>query len=277
LLPLLILVSAKAISQTNQSIRRQIDSLKLLSTKAGNDTLQLKYFTSMARLYRFVDVDSSKHLLKQAIESYKIKKVDKRMHAFAYNVIADIFRVEQKIDSALFYYEEAYQYFLNDENPKPYLAIAPSYGNFLIKNKEVDKGINIFRKAIQIAIDNNDNHNLSYLYASLGNILYEIQDDKAKAKTIFKKGIVASKKMDNEKNFLRTNMSFNLGLAKISFDDGKIDSTIYYAKNALTMAHGAMYYQKALISCNLLCQSSRNSEHQSNNQNKDSKACNPST
>ncbi len=252
---ILILSCTRSAGQAKQNLRQQIDSLRLLSSVAGNDTLQLRHFTNMARLYRFVDVDSSKYFLKQAIESHKAKKVDNRKHAFAYNVIADIYRVEQKTDSALIYFEEAYQLFLGGEDSKPYLAIAPPYGNLLIKNKEVDKGVKIIQKAIQVAIDNKDNHNLSFLYANFGNVLYEIQDDKTKAKAIFEKGIITSKEIKNRNHFVRVNIGFNLGLAKIQLDEGRADSTIFYAKKALDLAREVQYTQKALFSCNLLSQS----------------------
>lgn len=252
---LLLLINTRSSGQTNQTLQQQIDSLRFLSTVEGNDTLQLHSFTSMARLYRFVDVDSSKYFLKQAIDRHKIKKVDKRNHAFAYNVLADIYRVEQKSDSALMYFEEAYQLFLDDEDPGPYLAIAPPYGNLLIKNKEVDKGVEIFQEAIQTAIENHDNHNLSFLYANFGNVLYEIQDDKTKAKAVFEKGIITSKKIKNRIHFVRVNIGFNLGLARIHLDHGRVDSTIFYAKNALDLAREVRYSQKALIACNLLSQS----------------------
>lgn len=238
-------------SQDNQSIYRIIDSLRTEYIHGENDSINLSRFTSMARYYRYVDVDSSKILLREAISQYKIKKINREGQAFAYNVIADIYRLEQNVDSTRYYYEEAFDLFQNLVNPDPLLAIAPAYGNFLVKNGEAEKGIEVLRKAIQVAIENDDNHSLSFLYASLGNIIANVQDDHLTAKSIFEKGLESSKNID-EVNFKRVNATINLGLATIFFDEKKIDSTIAHAELALKMSEEIAFYQKALISCNTL-------------------------
>ena len=208
----------------------------------------------MAKYYRYVDVDSSKILLRKAIELHKLKKVDNEMHAFAYNVIADIYRLEQNVDSTKYYYKEGVNWFQNEIDPSPLLALASPYGNFLVKNKEIDKGVEVLQKAIQLAIENDDNHNLSFLYASLGNVIYSVQNDHLTAALIFKKGIESSKNLDDI-SFKRVNTGFNLGLAKIFLDQKNSDSTIVYAEKALRMSEEVQYFQKALVSCNILCQS----------------------
>ena len=249
-----IIFFSNIICQDNQSIYKTIDSLRDLSIEYKNDTLRLVNFTLMAKYYRYVNIDSSKILLRKAIELHKLKKVDNKMHAFAYNVIADIYRLEQNVDSTKYYYKEGVNWFQNEIDPSPLLALASPYGNFLVKNKEIDKGVEVLQKAIQLAIENDDNHNLSFLYASLGNIIYSVQNDNLTAASIFKKGIESSKNIDSI-SFKRVNTGFNLGLAKIFLDQNNIDSTIVYAKKALRMSEEVQYFQKALVSCNILCQS----------------------
>ena len=249
-----VIFVSNIVCQDNQSIYKTIDSLRTLSIEGKNDTLRLGNFTLMAKYYRYVDIDSSKILLRKAIDLHKLKKVDKKMHAFAYNVIADIYRLEQNIDSTIYYYEDGVNWFQNEIDPSPFLALASPYGNFLVKNKEVDKGVEVLQKAIQLAIENDDNHNLSFLYASLGNIIYSVQNDHLLAASIFKKGIESSKNIDGI-SFKRVNTGFNLGLAKIFLDQNNSDSAIVYAKKALRMSEEVQYFQKALVSCNILSQS----------------------
>ena len=248
-------------SQSHQAIQAKIDSLRTQYIQATDDSLKLRNLTLMARELRYVNIDSSKFYLRKALALHGEKDVDKRTHVFAYNVIADIFRLESNIDSSIHYYEEAYQLFVNAEDPFPFLAIAPHYGKLLVEHNQAEKGINIFQEAIQIAISIEDNHNLSFIYSNLGKILYNVQKDNQRAKQVFFKGLATSSKgfdpnVKNDRiNLNRVNSSFNLGLANVYLEEGKIDSSIFYANKAVVHALNVDYFQKAIIGYNLLCKS----------------------
>ena len=239
--------------QARNDIYTRIDSLKELYVSEPNDSLKLRHFTLMARDYRFINVDSSIFYLKKSIALHREKKVNKRYYVFAYNVLADIFRVELKIDSALFYYEEAYQLFSRDRDQSSLLALAPAYGNVLVKNNQVQKGIDIIQEAIAIANAKQANRHLSMLYVSMGNILQSVQKDNFRAKNIFFKGLVTSENLEEE-YFNRINSALNLGLSKVYLEEGKMDSSILHAQRAIDQAIKVNYFQKVIVGYNVLCE-----------------------
>lgn len=254
-LALFLLSPALAGGQSNAKLLHAIDSFQTLYLEGENDSLKLEGLTSLGQRYRYVNLDSSKYYLWKAIAMHKQKPVNKRSQAFAYNVIADIYRTEPNKDSARFYYEEAYQLFQAEEDKTFFLAIAPPYGYFLAKNQEQEKGIQIFQEAIAIAQEKGDFHNLSFLYGSLGRIFYTEQRDNARAKEVYRKGIAASNKMSDEFNYNRIHSTLLLGLSTIFMDEGQVDSTILYASKAAEMANAGEVPQKVVVAYNNLCES----------------------
>lgn len=240
--------------QSNQSIQNKIDSLKNIYHNSSNDTIKLEHLTLMARNYRYQNIDSAKFYLWKAIAQHKVKNVSKRFHVFAYNVIGDIYRLEPNIDSTKYYYEEAYHLFNNENDVLPFLAIAPTYGNFLVKNDEADKGIKILEEAISLAKKHSHYKDLSFLYHSLSNVFFKIQKNNEKAIEFIKKGLLASEKIKEDKvNYHRLSCGFYLSLSDIYLDEGKIDSTIYYANKSIEQAEAESYYQKIVSAYNNLC------------------------
>lgn len=217
----------------------------------------------MAKLARYIDQDSAKNLLRQAIAMHKEKRVSDRSHSFAYNVLADIYIKEQKVDSALVIYEEAYTFFSELKNPTCFLKIAPTYGTTLVENNEISLGIEIFNKGIKIALDKNQYADLGYLYAYLGNIMLHQQRDFERANIIFRKGLVACDKILIESgynkandlttsNYDRIRSTINTGLTELYSKKMQYDSAIYFGNKAVDQALKVEYFQKALIANNLL-------------------------
>ncbi len=244
-------------AQTDTKVLGEIENFRQAYQNADNDTIQLFNLTRMAQRYRFVNTDTSKYYLRKAIALHKTKNVDKFNHAFAYNVIGDIFRLENNVDSMRYYYEEAYHLFSQDQEIqtiKALMAIAPTYGNFLVKNKEVEKGISVFQESIDHAINIKDYANLSFLYSYLGDVFFKFQKDNKHAIQIFKKGIAACKSVDNETNRFRALSSIYLGMSNIYLDEQQIDSTIIYAHKVIESAPKGRARKKVVIAYNNLCQ-----------------------
>ncbi len=252
---LLLLLPTLGSSQSNGKFLHAIDSFQSIYQKVENDSLKLEGLTLIGHSYRYVNMDSSKYYLWKAIAMHKKKPVNKRRQAFAYNVIADIYRTEPNKDSARFYYEEAYQLFQAEEDKTLFLAIAPPYGYFLAKNQEQEKGIQIFQEAIAIAQEQGDYHNLSFLYGSLGRIFFTEQRDNAKAIEVYRKGIEASSKMSDGLNYKRIHSTLLLGLSNIFLDEEQIDSTIHYASTAAELANAGEIPQKVVVAYSNLCES----------------------
>ncbi|MBX2877289.1 MAG: hypothetical protein KTR30_34530 [Saprospiraceae bacterium] len=251
----LLLSPSSGCSQSNAKFLHAIDSFQTIYQTVENDSLQLEGLTLVGHSYRYVNMDSSKYYLWKAIAMHKKKNVNRRMQAFAYNVIADIYRTEPNKDSARFYYQEAYQLFQAEEDKTYLLAIAPPYGYFLAKNHEQERGIQIFQEAIAIAQKKEDFHNLSFLYGSLGMIFYTEQRDNVRAIEVYRKGIKASDQMSDEINYQRIHSTILLGLSNIFLDEGQMDSTILYASKAAEMANAGEIPQKVVAAYNNLCES----------------------
>lgn len=242
-------------AQQNHSPRRIIDSLRQLVILTDNDTLRLSYETNIGRTYRFINPDSAKLKLKSVLSQYKGNLIDPNSQAFAYNVLADIYRLELEIDSAIYFYEEAINQFLNLEDRSPFLSLVPAYGNVLMKHGKIQKGRSLFHEAIKVATEMNDPHFLGMLYVSFGNVLYDIQDDPLKAKTMFLKGLKTLAKPDETARGQRIGLTLHLGMAKIYSGEEVLDSAIYHANIAFLQAKEVRYMQKAIVASNVLCKS----------------------
>ena len=260
----LLSVNTNLQSQNSSTVKKKLDELRLeYLDDSDNDTLKAIDFTMMAKMARYIDQDSAKNLLRQAIAMHKEKRVSDRSHSFAYNVLADIYIKEQKVDSALVIYEEAYTFFSELKNPTYFLKIAPTYGTTLVENNEISLGIEIFNKGIKIALDKNQYADLGYLYAYLGNIMLHQQRDFERANIIFRKGLVACDKMLIESgynkandlttsNYDRIRSTINTGLTELYSKKMQYDSAIYFGEKAVDQALKVEYFQKALIANNLL-------------------------
>lgn len=89
-----------------QSIDERKDKIATLNQKylsATTDSARLHLYTVMSRDYRYVDSDSAKYHLRRAFKMHEELKANEPIHVFAYNVIADIHRKENAVDSAIYY------------------------------------------------------------------------------------------------------------------------------------------------------------------------------
>lgn len=222
----------------------EIDSLRDVYLNATDDTLRLDAFTNMAQRYRYINTDSAKYYLRKAIAEHKLKNIAGESQAFAYNVIGNIYSLEPNIDSAKYYYEEAYQLFINYEDHKPLLAIIPPYGNVLVSNNEAERGIQMFQDAIELAKEHKDYNSLCFLYLNLGHVFYNIQKDNTKALDFFLKGVETSQLITNNPKYSRISTYFNLNISHIHLAEGRIDSAIVSCNKAIKYGNEANLYQE---------------------------------
>jgi len=250
-----LLLGIKNFGQTNPKLLTEIDSFQNLYQSTNNDSLKITYMTKIGHRYRFVNMDSSKHYLWKALANYREKKFKSRLQAFAYNVIADIYRLEPNIDSARYYYEEAIITFRNEKTIRPFLAIAPPFGKFLIENNDPERGIKLFDDAIVLAKEHKLFHDLSFLYMYLGNVFYKIQKDNKKAIEFYEKAMESSILIDDKINYNRISTTTNLALSDIYLDEKKYEKVISHAKKAVKFGQKSNLFQKVLSAYNNLCKS----------------------
>jgi len=236
--------------QSQTQSRALLDSLKNIYEQSDNDTLKLKALTRFARRYRYINIDSSKYFLRKSIQEYKDKNINNANRAFPYNVIANIYKLEPNIDSARYYYEEAYGTFQNSSNTLALLAIIPPYGEFLISTNEAEKGIKMFQDGIELAERNNEYANLSYLFLYLGNVYSDVQKDNDRARDFYRKGLEASQLMAKDISYDRVIAYINLGLSDIYLDEEKIDSSIICAERTVESGSYTKLYQEVVSAYN---------------------------
>jgi len=249
----LLCVVTKLYGQPHRVARSVIDSLYETYLSESNDTLRLSSLARLGQRYRYVNVDTAKYYLRKALAEYKKHDINNGNHAFAYNVIADIYIKESNRDSARFFYEDAYSAFYSLEDKSPLLAISPTYGQFLVSNDETEKGIKIFEEAIAIAEKNEDYKNLAYQYNYMGNVFYDIDRDNSKAIHFYKKGIRYSEQIANESSLKRARAYLNLNLSNVYLSENLIDSAITYATRAASYGNQSNLYHKVVLAYNNLC------------------------
>ena len=249
------------VGQPIQNFQLEVDEAKKKFAEAENDSLKLHYLTLIGRRFRFINIDSSKHYLWKALAAHKAIRVNPKKWALAYNVLTDIYKLEPNLDSARYYYEEAYQQFVDLENPYPFLAIASPYGEFLVRNNEPEKGLQLFQEAIDTAKIHEDYANLSFLYADLGDVFYRIQKDYPRAIHFYLKGLENGEQMMDTLNFNRISATIGLSLSNIYLYEMKLDSAIFYAERVVEYGRNGNFYQKVASAYNNLCETYLN-KHQ---------------
>ncbi|MEL6944042.1 MAG: hypothetical protein AAFO82_15385 [Bacteroidota bacterium] len=230
------LVNITVFGQKNDKVRAEIERYRTLYQTATNDTTRLTNYTTMAQCYRFFDVDSAKYYLWQALAAHRELDVNRHSMTFAYNVIGNIYRLEPNIDSAKYYYEEAYAFFTKENEYKLIQAIVPPYASLLAENGEVKRGMDMFFEAIKLAESKNDYPNLAFLYEYLGRVFFTKKNEE-RAIEIFQKGIAASQNFkDDAHNYSRITGSLSLNISNIYLKNNEPDSTIYYAKRVIDLS-----------------------------------------
>lgn len=239
--------------QSSQEYLERISIEKEGYASATSDSLKLSHFTKIGRLFRFIDVDSSKHYLWKSISMHRANPANGVSHALAYNVLADIYKMESNTDSARHYYEEAHQVFSKNKYSFQFLAIAAPFADFLVLHHESERGIKLYDEAIFIAKEMDYPRHLCYLYNYLGHVLYTVLNDSEKAKEVYLKGLNESQKLEDKLNVNRLTASISLGLSNIFLEEGQIDSTITYALKTVDHGKKSDLLQKVLPAYNNLC------------------------
>lgn len=223
-----------AFGQKNNTIRAEIEQYRTLYQTATNDADRLSNYTRMAQLYRFLDVDSAKYHLWQVLDAHRTLDANRPSRAFAYNIIANIYRLEPNVDSAKYYYEEAYSFFTKENEYELIQSIVPPYASLLTENGEEERGMEMFYDAIELANSKNDYHSLAFLYEYLGKVFLNVQQNEQRAIEIFQKGIAASQNLIEDKiNYSRITASLSLNLSNIYLKNNEADSTITYAQKVI--------------------------------------------
>jgi len=239
-------------AQATDDVKHDIDSLYQRYLTIPDDSTRLEAYVRMARTWRYVDVDSSKFYLRLAIQKHIDAGFESTVLAFAYNVIADIYKKESNLDSAFYYYQEAYYRFEHLEDKRPLLAIVPTYGKFLVSNGEPEMGIAMFQNAIEIAERTESFDNLSFLNLYLGDVYYNIQKNGDKAFNIYLRGVDASNSIGQGINFSRVSAFLNIRLSNIYFDKKDMEKSIEFAQKAIPFAEETkLFHVKSLALNNL--------------------------
>lgn len=243
-------------SQTNQNTKQEIDSLKNVYLYNENDTVKLISLTLIGQRWRYLNIDSAKYYLKKAIYLHKKKKVNLDYLTFSYNILADIYKLEPKLDSARICYKEAYQ-FLSEhkENKVSLLGIIPTYGNFLVTHDEIDKGVKIFQEGIKIAKESALYEDLGYIYQYLGEAFQIVLKDNDRAKELYNLGLESIKNLkDTNNNEKRIKGKILLNLSSISLEEGDLTTALKYAQEASKYAQAVNMPQLVVEGLNNQCE-----------------------
>lgn len=251
-----LMISMNVSGQQKQNIRTEIEQIRNAYENATDDSIRLAQITLLAQRYRFVDIDSSKLLLWKALHLHRKLDANRPLRAFAYNVIANIYRLEPNVDSAMFYYQEAYDFFTQENEYRFIQSIAPPFASFLVESGEIERGLGMFHEAINLAESKKDYHSLTFLYEYFGETILNVQKDEKRAIELFMKGIAASQNIkDDTINYDRVTTSLSLNLSNIYLNNYQADSAITYADQAITFGNRAKILQLVVEAYNNMSRS----------------------
>jgi signal transduction histidine kinase len=239
------LFNTPVLGQNLESVKKQIAELNSMLPHIENDTIMVSEMTSLGQRYRFVNIDSSKYFLWKVLHLHRKLDVNNSSRVFGYNVIANIYRLEPNVDSAMFYYEEAYDFFTKTKRYKSLQGLIAPFASFLAEQGEIDRSIAMFHGAIDFAKQEKNYLNLAFLYRYLGQTILQIQKDEERAIELLMEGIAASEKikLKTDGNYERAKMSLFIDLSDIYLNKHQADSAIFYAEQAADLGYASNILQ----------------------------------